>query len=136
MERTASCACGQLSITVSGDPVFVAACSCIQCQKRTGSAFGLSSYFKDDQVMARAGKSRKASRIADSGLNIAGDFCPRCGSTVFWQGEFLPGHTGVAVGCFADPDFPEPTISVWNASKVHWVKFPETWKHVIDQKVR
>lgn len=135
MERTATCACGQLRITVSGKPRLVAACSCIQCQKRTGSAFGLSAYFRDRQVQAISGDSTRASRTGDSGLPIAGHFCPHCGSTVYWKGDFLEGHTGIAVGCFADPDFPEPTAAVWNASKHHWVNFPGHWTCVDDQSL-
>lgn len=135
MERTATCACGQLSIRVSGEPRLVAACSCIQCQKRTGSAFGVSSYFRDRQVLEITGDSLQASRRADSGLNITGHFCPDCGSTVYWQGEFLKGHTGIAVGCFADPDFPAPTATVWNATRHHWVEFPAHWLASDDQSL-
>ena len=39
-------------------------------------------------------------------------FCPRCGSTVYWEFTFFRELMGVelygiAVGCFADKDFPE-----------------------------
>lgn len=136
MERTASCACGQLSIKVSGNPRIVATCSCTQCQKRTGSVFGVSSYFRDSQVLEISGESVKASRKADSGLDISGNFCPKCGSTVFWKGDFIKGHTGVAVGCFADPDFPEPTASVWNATRHPWVTFPDDWASAENQELR
>lgn len=39
--QTASCNCGQLSLSVSGDPIRVSVCHCNACQKRTGSAFGV-----------------------------------------------------------------------------------------------
>jgi hypothetical protein len=129
MQRTATCACEQLSITVEGDPRIVATCSCIQCQKRTGSAFGVSSYFRDKQVLETRGEFTTGSRTADSGHTISGNFCPRCGSTVFWKGDFILGHTGIAVGCFGDPDFPQPTAAAWCATKHSWVDFPEHWKH-------
>ncbi len=127
MNRKATCACGQLSITVSGDPKSVAACNCIQCQKRTGSVFGVSSFFNDEQVIEVSGESTRWSRVAQSGLNIDANFCPKCGSTVFWKPEFLKNYTGIAVGCFADDAFPEPRVSVWNASRHNWVSFPEHW---------
>ena len=127
MKRKASCCCGQLSITVEGDPIMVASCSCTQCQKRTGSAFGVSSYFKDDQVLEKVGEGTLAKRLSDSGSTAEGIFCPACGSTVYGAAGFMPGHTFIAVGCFADPDFPEPQYSAWNATKHKWVEFPETW---------
>lgn len=127
MEREASCACGQLSIKVSGDPKIVATCSCTQCQKRTGSVFGVSSYFQNEQVLEVCGDSTKCSRTAESGLSLESNFCPKCGSTVFWNAEFLKDHTGIAVGCFADTNFPEPRAAVWTGTKHDWVSFPENW---------
>ena len=128
MERKASCSCGQLSIRVKGEPKIVAACSCLKCQKRTGSVFGVSSYFDDDQVIERIGESNSYERTSDSGLKVERKFCPICGSTVYWKADILDKYTGVAVGAFADPEFPEPTFSAWNKSKHSWVSFPENWK--------
>jgi hypothetical protein len=100
----------------------------MQCQKRTGSVFGVSSYFANDQVVTVSGEKTKCSRTGESGLNVDGFFCPKCGSTVYWRADFLQGMTGIAVGCFGDTDFPEPTASVWTASKHEWVSFPGHWK--------
>lgn len=127
MERLASCSCDQLKIKVSGDPKVVATCNCTQCQKRSGSVFGVSSYFQNKQVLEVYGDSTKCRRTAESGLNIEFNFCPCCGSTVFWNAEFFENHTGIAVGCFADPNFPEPQAAVWTATKHNWVSFPQKW---------
>ena len=35
------------------------------------------------------------------------------------------GSTAVAVGAFADPDFPAPQVAVWTENKHHWVPLPE-----------
>jgi hypothetical protein len=45
-----------------------------------------------------------------------------CGSTVYWQGQGFPGMIGVAIGAFADPTFPPPTISVWEETRHSWVE--------------
>lgn len=123
-QHTACCACGQLQIDVEGEPAFVAVCNCTQCQRRTGSAFGVSSYFSDNQVSAAQGEHTAFARSSDAGRQGVFHFCPTCGSTVFWVLDAFPGHTGVAVGCFADPDFPAPTVVVWAAHKHRWVDFP------------
>src|SRR5262245_15411324 len=44
-KRVARCACGGLSVTVQGEPEFVVLCHCTQCQRRTGSPFGVGAYF-------------------------------------------------------------------------------------------
>ncbi len=38
--HTAACSCGGLSIKVTGDPIRVSMCHCLECQRRTGSVFG------------------------------------------------------------------------------------------------
>ena len=127
MTRTAACSCEQLTITVTGEPSFVAACSCLKCQRRTGSAFGLSSYFDDSQIIEITGDSKSFEKISDSGLKLERKFCPVCGVTVYWKAEFMSTHTGIPVGGFTDPNFPEPNVAVWNQSKHPWVSFPSQW---------
>lgn len=122
--RTASCACGQLSIEARGEPAFVVSCNCLQCQKRTGSVFGVSGYFPKGQVQAARGQLKTYRRPSDAGRMIEACFCPDCGSTVFWRAERFPDYVGLAVGCFADPAFPAPTMTVWAAHKHSWVSFP------------
>jgi hypothetical protein len=123
-QRTASCACGQLSIDVEGEPDFVASCNCLQCQKRTGSVFGVSAYFSKEKVQSVSGEHKTFRRASDAGRMLETCFCPDCGSTLFWRAEAFPDLVGLAVGCFADPTFPAPTRAVWAAHKHHWVSFP------------
>lgn len=127
MNREAKCSCGQLTVRVVGDPKVVIACSCLKCQRRTGSIFGVSAYFEDRQLVETSGESQIFEILAESGKPSRRNFCPKCGSVVHWKATFLPVHTGVPVGAFADPDFPEPMVSVWNRSKHAWVKFPDHW---------
>ena len=51
-------------------------------------------------------------------------FCPTCGSTVYWESEGFPGHVAVAIGSFADPKFPAPTIAVWEEARHPWIALP------------
>lgn len=37
----------------------------------------------------------------------------------------MPELIGVALGCFADPAFPQPTQSVWTKDKLAWLVLPE-----------
>jgi hypothetical protein len=36
----------------------------------------------------------------------------------------LPGYITIAIGNFADPNFPAPTIAVWEQSRHPWVSLP------------
>jgi hypothetical protein len=134
MVRTASCHCGQLSVSVEGEPALVSACSCTHCQRRSGSAFGLTSRWTRDQVKSRSGNSVTFTRKGESGGNVECIFCPVCGSTVITAIDLLPDLVGIPVGCFADPAFPEPRIAVWCDTKVEWVQFPPGLLLLRDQR--
>ncbi|MET1414914.1 GFA family protein [Roseibium sp. HPY-6] len=120
MKRSASCRCGQLSVVCTGTPVRVSACHCLECQKRTGSAFGLQARWPDDQVTL-SGNYSEWKRDCDSGHVATYRFCPVCGSTLAFVIEGWPGVIAVPVGAFADPDFPSPRFSVYEHRKHDWV---------------
>ena len=121
--REAACSCGQLHLTVEGEPFSVGICHCLACQRRTGSAFGFQARFPRDRVQI-SGESREYSRLSDAGEQRTYNFCPDCGANVYYAGASEPDLVAVPVGAFADPDFPEPRVSVWETSKHAWVTLP------------
>lgn len=123
-QRTASCACDGLKILATGDPARVSSCSCTDCQRRTGSVFGVTAFFEEHQVSLVSGEPKTFTRSADSGNTLDMNFCPSCGTTLFWTLADHPGIVVLAVGCFADPHFPAPERNVWAKNKHHWVEFP------------
>jgi hypothetical protein len=124
MTRIAHCSCGSLRAEATGEPALVAACHCIECQRRTGSPFGVSTYFSKERV------SKIYVRGSDSGRKIELHFCPNCGSTVFWYAEFVPDLIGIAFGAFADPSMSRPTLSVWEMTGHLWVTFDHKLHHL------
>lgn len=121
MKRKASCQCGQLSVTTTGEPEAVAICHCEECQRRTGSAFNLGAAFDESNVEIE-GQYSTYTRTGDLGMEIEFHFCPTCGSNVHW---LYGGVHVVAVGCYADPDFPRPTVSLYGKRRHHWMPFLE-----------
>jgi hypothetical protein len=121
MTRIAACSCGQLQISCEGEPVRRAVCHCLACQSRTGSAFGVQVRFPAVQVRA-SGQATSYQRTADSGSKVTFQFCPVCGSTLYWTLDAFPGVVAVAFGNFADPGFAAPEFSVFEKSKHPWVQ--------------
>jgi hypothetical protein len=126
--RDAACSCGQLRVTVEGEPLRVSVCHCLACQRRTGSAFGFQARFPRDRVSIE-GDSREYVRISDEGESRTFNFCPECGGTVYYVLPSAPDVVAVAVGAFADPGFPEPRFSVWESRKHAWVTLPSGAEH-------
>ena len=116
IERTATCACAKLTATATGDPVRVSICHCDGCKRRTGSAFALTSTWAEDQV-----RTRRWTRVGESGGAFRGEFCPTCGATVAYRIDARPGMVSIPVGAFADASFPAPHVEVF-AEKAHpWI---------------
>lgn len=118
--RRASCSCGQLHLMCEGEPVRVSMCHCLECQRRTGSVFGVQARFPRAAVTAIEGRSTQFTRVGDSGNPVTFHFCPVCGSTVYYEISDLAGFIAVAVGAFADPSFPAPKISVYEERRHSW----------------
>ena len=118
--RDAACHCGQLRLTAEGDPIRISMCHCLACQRRTGSAFGIQARFPADRVEV-AGRYSDYVRVSDAGEERTFHFCPDCGSTVFYRLPTAPDMIAVPVGAFADPTFPAPTVSVWEARQHPWL---------------
>ena len=122
----ASCRCGRLSVVCEGEPLRVSVCHCLDCQKRTGSAFAAQARWPEDRVRV-SGEAREWVRVADSGRRATYRFCPECGSTVFYTNEAFPGMVAVPLGAFAGEGgdggtgLPAPGHSVYEHRKVAWV---------------
>ena len=122
IDRTASCVCGALAVECRGEPVSVSLCNCMDCQRRTGSAFGIAAFF-DRQKLRIRGQSSRYTRRSDEGHEFRFFFCPRCGGTVYWETAKKAGIVAVAAGAFADADFPAPTQSVFEDHRHPWLRF-------------
>jgi hypothetical protein len=115
---------------VEGDPIRISMCHCLACQRRTGSAFGIQARFPADRVRV-AGRYADYVRISDEGEERTMHFCPDCGATVFWALDAVPDAIAVAIGAFADPTFPAPTVSVYGSRRHPWMSLPDS---VVDEE--
>ena len=107
---TATCACGQASITVSALPTMHGVCHCTNCKRRTGSTFGISAYVDKTAVVQKSGEAKVyAFHHTAQKHDQERHFCASCGTTLFWYLSAAPESIGVAGGCFADEAMPEPT---------------------------
>jgi len=117
MTRIARCCCQACRIEVD------AVCNCASCKRRTGSAFGWSAYFRDEDIKDRQGELK--AYVVRGPPTTTRWFCPNCGTTMIWDG--MPGQTGFAGGCFAETPLPEPNIVAYDDRRCAWVTLPETW---------
>ena len=126
----ASCRCGQLTVTYTGPvPERRSLCHCNSCQLRTGSAFSIQGRFPREKAKI-VGKSTKWTFPNEKGPKVTYQscdssgvtfhFCPTCGTTVYWDIAAAPDVIGIALGTLADPTFPPPVISGFEAYAHPW----------------
>ena len=125
--RQAACHCGQLRVEVAGEPFAVSICNCLDCQRRTGSAFGMQAGFRAEQVQV-SGRLNDFARVSDEAdrKEHVFHFCPDCGSQVFYTEPSEPDLVVVSVGSFADPTFQPPTESGYDSRRHEWVNLPDS----------
>jgi hypothetical protein len=90
----------------------------------TGSAFSVAVFYERRSVRVESGTAIVFERESASGFPVKFHFCGRCGSNVYWEPARMPDLVGVAVGAFADPNFPSPEQSVWTNDKHAWLSLP------------
>ncbi|WP_313172707.1 GFA family protein [Massilia oculi] len=127
--RSASCSCGALTAQVSGEPLRISICHCLNCQRRSGSVFAAQARFPRDQVVI-SGTSTSFALTGDEGSRAHFHFCPVCGATVYFQTEGAEDTTAIPIGAFADPLFPAPTVSVYEERMHAWVVPPPGAEHI------
>ena len=130
--KTAACACGSLTVSVTAPPQRVHVCTCLDCQRMSGSAMSYTAFYAETAT-AISGAFKAWRRVASSGRWTTSHFCPECGSRVFTRMEAMPGLIGIAVGCFADPGFDKPATAYWTARRHHWFDPPPGFETVDTQ---
>ncbi len=127
--RRATCCCGQLQARVVGAPLRVSVCHCLACQRRTGSVFSAQARFPRAAVTI-SGTSTEYVRTGDEGTKSRFNFCPRCGTTVYFTPEHDLETIAIPVGLFMDPSFPAPNYSAYEERMHSWVNLTGDMEHL------
>lgn len=105
---TGGCLCGKLRIVVSGRPLRVGICHCLDCRKHHGGLFYAAAIFPAAAV-ATTGETR-----AFRGRH----FCPDCGSSLFARtGDEVEVH----LGALDAPDQFQPSYECWTLRREAWL---------------
>ena len=118
------CLCGAVRYRVSGAPVRTIVCHCTFCQRRTGSAFGFTPYFRQEDVEITGTLKSYEHRSDESRRLLRTEFCPNCGTTVSMTAEVFPGLRGIPGGTFDDRSWIKVDRHVWTRSAHPWVTVP------------
>ena len=119
------CLCSAVRYRARNKPARTSACHCTFCQRRTGSAFGVGAYFKQEDVeVLRGALTTYEHRSDETQRWLRIQFCPKCGTTVTWTVEAMPGMRALGLGTFDDPKWLKVERFGWYRSAHPWVIAP------------
>ena len=124
-EHQGECLCGAVRYRTKGEPAVSIVRHCKAGQHRTGSAFGVGVYFRNDQVEFLSGELTIFQfESSETGRWFKNEFCTKCGTTVTWTLELRPDDRGIASGTFDQAGWHQIDRHIWTDSAHPWIVHP------------
>ena len=120
-EQTGGCLCGDVRFRLVGAPYAVDYCHCHSCRKHTGAPVSAFADCKGGVVEFTKG----ALTLYESSPGVRRGFCARCGSTLTYETDALPGESACALDRPEDfpphgkPTFPDERLSWFRIAGVN-----------------
>lgn len=105
-----TCRCGDVRLSVRGEPLRVGICHCTDCRQESGSAFTFYGIWPASQFESRGATSEFAGR----------HFCSRCGSRLFSVDD---REAEIKLGILEEaPTRLAPTYELWIKRREPWLR--------------
>ena len=121
---TGGCQCGMVRYEVVGEPKQLVVCHCADCQRQSGSAFGMTMVVNDADFRLTRGEPKNFASKSDTGRAKLGAFCPDCGTRIYHKPEWRKGTVSVKPGTLDNTQTLTPTMHIWTSSKQAWFNIP------------
>ena len=119
------CFCEATRYRVTQEPLTLYACHCTDCQKRSGSAFGLSMWVQRAAIEVTQGEATLQVLKGADGRSRPGRACVACGARLWSEPEKRPSLAVLRAGTLDDTSWLHPVAHIWTRSAQPWFVFPE-----------
>ncbi len=117
---TGRCVCEDLRYELKGPPLFTHACHCLDCQRKTGSAFAMTTIVLRDDLDITLGRT-SATTLSPRSTSYA---CARCRTTIYVVSTRYPATVTLKPGTLDDTSVAAPQAHIWVRRKQAWVTLP------------
>ena len=117
--RSGQCLCGACTYEIDGEPIVVAHCHCLNCQRGSGAGHTTGAMFAEADVRLSGAVSSYAMPSA-AGNTVTRLFCGTCGSPMLASNTGMPGFVTVPLGTMQAPDCLEQQVVVFARSRRPW----------------
>jgi len=122
---TGGCQCGAIRYEVTGAPKRLVVCHCSNCQRQSGSAFGMTVVVSEADFRLTKGNLKTYASKSAAGREKLGTFCPECGTRIYHKLELRKGAVSVKPGTLDDTSWLKPEMHLWTSRKQPWVIVPD-----------
>jgi hypothetical protein len=118
------CSCEAVRFSVKAVPLLVYACHCPDCQRQSGSAFGLSMLVKTESFAVTHGAPKFWRRSGFNRIESTHRFCGDCGGGIACDKNSHPDTTVVHAGTLDDTSWIRPIAHVHLHHAQAWQRIP------------
>jgi hypothetical protein len=105
-------------------PLALYVCHCTDCQRQSGSGFGMSMPVRRSALAVTKGEPRRWERTTPSGQVVECYFCADCGTRLFHVPARHPKIANVKPGTLDDTRWLRPAGQMWTRSAQPWLAVP------------
>lgn len=127
LPQVGGCQCGAVRYEVTGLPLALYACHCTECQRQSGSAFGLSMIVAAGDFHL-TGALKHFARDGGGETEVHGHFCPECGTRIYHSRPGRRDRYTLKPGTLDDTTWLRPSAAIWLRSAQGWAPIPDGWK--------
>lgn len=122
---TGGCVCSAVRYKLkSGFRMKPYACHCTDCQKRTGSAFGIQMGILESDLSV-TGELITVTFKQPSGVIATYHACKKCLSKIYVLNSQRPGFANIRAGSLDNSSEINPAAHFWTKSKQPWITIPD-----------
>lgn len=122
--QTGRCQCGEIRYKSAGVPLALYICHCLECQKQSASAFGISLDVSRAGFYVTQGTPKYWSRTTDNGQKLRCAFCPTCGSRLWHESDPTSKTLSIKGGSLDKPIDVSKATHVWVTRKFPGIIIP------------
>ncbi|WP_420434150.1 GFA family protein [Hyphobacterium sp.] len=123
--HTGACHCGAVKYALTGDPLFVHACHCRDCQIQTGGPFAVNALIERSRIKLISGEPIRTEQATDSGRPHDIYRCRDC-LTALWSDygrrEVLAFVRAMTLDA---PEHCPPDVHIFTRTKAPFIDLPE-----------
>jgi len=114
------CQCGRCRYRIRGASLSLFVCHCHECQKQSGSAFGMALWIRPSEKALISGRTASWTRRTPTGQSMVCEFCSECGTRLFHRQDSRPDIVSIKPGTLDDTSALFPVAHIWLDSAQPW----------------